>query len=172
MPGVRLHPNYHGYKLDEPVLERLLKLASERGLIVQIAVRMEDPRTQHRLLAVGDVELTPLVKLLPKHPRLRVQLLNAMSGLRADLLDRPIAAGEVCVEIAMLEGVAGIEKLLSHVPLARVLFGSYFPFFAWEAAELKLRESVLGEAQREAIRVGNAERILQLAGPSPQVRAN
>lgn len=167
MPGIRLHPNYHGYKLDEPVFARLLRLASERGLIVQIALRMEDVRTQHRLLAVEDVDATPLVKLLPEHRRARVVLLNSLSGMRADVLDKIIASGQVAVEIAMLEQVAGIEKLLKHVPVERVLFGSYFPFFAFEAAELKLRESLLAEMQRDAIRRGNAEAMAQMPGPVP-----
>jgi uncharacterized protein len=164
MPGLRLHPNYHGYKLDDPAFEKLLALAAERQLIVQIALRMEDTRTQHRLLTVPDVDPTPLVQLLPKYPKLRVQLLNALTGLRPDLLDKLVAAGDVSVEIAMLEGINGIQKLLTHVPQDRVLFGSYFPFYAWEAAELKLRESPLAAAQRTAITATNAERLLK-AGP-------
>ena len=160
MRGIRLHPNYHGYKLDEPVFARLLTLAHERGLLVQIALRMEDPRTQHRLLQVADVDPTPLVELLSKMPKLRVQLLNAVNVLRADALDKLIAAGNVHIEIAMLEGVGGIEGLLTHVPQERILFGSYFPFFAWEAAQLKLKESSLAAAQRRLIEEGNARMLL------------
>jgi predicted TIM-barrel fold metal-dependent hydrolase len=161
MPGIRLHPNYHGYKLDEPAFERLLAFSAERGLLVQIAVRMEDPRTQHRLLRVDDVDVELLIKLLPKLPNLRVQFLNALNGVRADALDRLITAGQVYVESAMLEGVGGISQLLRHVPGDRLLFGSYFPFFAWESAKLKLQESPLAEEQRRVIETTNAESLLR-----------
>lgn len=160
MPGIRLHPNYHGYKLDEPAFAKLLQAAAEHELLVQIALRMEDPRTQHRLLSVPDVDPAPLVALLPKVPALRVQLLNALNNVRPDVLDKLVAAGNVSVEIAMLEGIGGIANLLKHVPLERVLFGSYAPFFALEAAALKLRESALAQPLELAIASGNAERLL------------
>jgi uncharacterized protein len=160
MPGIRLHPNYHGYTLDDPRLAKLLELAAEAKLLVQIAVRMEDPRTQHKLLSVPDVDVAPLLPLLPKLPRLRLQLLNALSSLRPETLDKLIAASNVSVEIAMLEGVNGVAKLLTHVPHDRILFGSYFPFYAFEAAKLKLQESSLAAAQREAIGRGNAAALL------------
>ena len=163
MPGIRLHPNYHGYKLDAPEFAGLLAAAAERRLLVQIALRMEDPRTQHRLFSAADVDAAPLVDLLPKFPQLRVQLLNSLNVLRPDLLDRLIAAGNISIEIAMLEGVSGITNLLKHVPLERVQFGSYFPFFAWESAKLKLQESELTQQLREAIERASAERLLSRA---------
>jgi predicted TIM-barrel fold metal-dependent hydrolase len=161
MPGIRLHPNYHGYKLSVPLAGELLAKAASRGLVVQIAARMEDPRTQHRLLTVEDVDLTPLVELLPKLPKLRVQLLNALNVLRPDALDKLLAAGQVYIEIASLEGIAGLTNLLAHVPHERVLFGSYAPFFTWDSARLKLQESPLAAAQREAIERGNASVLVQ-----------
>ena len=160
MPGIRLHPNYHGYKLDDPRFAKLLELAEKQNLLVQIAIRMEDPRTQHRLLTVPDVDPAPLADLLPKFPKLRVQLLNALNSVRPDLLDKLLAAGNLSVEIAMLEGIAGITNLLKHVPLERICLGTYAPFFALQSALGKLPESALGEKQRAAIATGNAKQLL------------
>src|SRR5207237_1136964 len=126
-----------GYKLSDLAFAQLWEEMSKRGLLLQIALRMEDPRTQHRLMTVEDVDPAPLLRLLSGTAKLRVQLLNAMTHVRADLLDKLIASGNLSVEIAMLESVEGIKKLLSHAPLDRVLFGSYFPFYAFESAELK-----------------------------------
>lgn len=169
MPGIRLHPNYHGFKLDDPSFGQLLQQAAEQNLLVQIALRMEDPRTQHRLLTVPDVDPAPLVELLPKYPNLRVQLLGALNNVRPDVLDKIVAAGNVSVEISMLEGIGGLSKLLAHVPFDRVLFGSYAPFFAWEAAEGKLRESNLGQAQHRAITHENAAALMK---PSDSTESN
>lgn len=165
MPGIRLHPNYHGYKLDDDRFARLMNLAAERELRVQIALRMEDVRTHHRLLTVPDVDATPLIALLPKLPRSRVELLNGLNVLRPDVLDKLIAAGQVYVEIAMLEGVNGVARLLTHLPAERILFGSYYPFFAWESADLKLRESPLAAAQREALLGTNAVAFAAVESP-------
>lgn len=160
MPGIRLHPNYHGYPLDDPRFARLLDLAGEHNLIVQIALRMEDERTQHALLRVPDVDPTPLWKLLADRPRLQVVLLNALMTLKGTALDEAARLPNVYVEIATLEGIGGIEKLIRTFPFERVLFGSYCPFFILESALLKLQESELGEAIRTGITRTNAERLL------------
>jgi uncharacterized protein len=159
MRGLRLFPNYHGYTLEEPAFGELLRLAAERRLIVQIAVAMEDERTQHPLLRVAPVDVRPLARWVPQLPASRMILLNALRSVRLDDLAPLLAAGDVSVDIGMLEGVAGIEKLLQHVSLDRILFGSHFPFFYLDAAFGKVRESELGGMQREAILHGNATRL-------------
>lgn len=160
MPGIRLFPNYHGYGLDDPKFETLLKLADEKKMIVQIAVRMEDPRTQHRLLSVPDVDLQPLKRLLGKFPQLPMLVLNALMSSGADLQAGLAQAGRVYFDIATQEGVGGITRLLKSVPVERVLFGSYTPFFVWESADLKLKESPLPGPLVDQIRWANAASLL------------
>jgi hypothetical protein len=160
MPGIRLHPNYHGYTLEDPDFARLLGLAAERGLIVQLALIMEDERTMHPLLRVEPTSVTGLLGLLKQTPGHRIVLLNSQRVLRSQTLADLIAAGEVYVEIAMLEGVGGVASLLAQVPPSRVLFGSYAPVFYFESALLKLQESPLGDEQLGAIRCANARRLL------------
>ena len=164
MPGIRLHPNYHGYKLDDPDLARLLRLAGERGLLVELALIMEDQRMMHPLLRVEPTDAGPLVNLLKQTPGLRLVLLNALRTLRDQPLADLVAAGEVYVEISMLDGFAGVSNLLANVPPSRVLFGSYAPLFYFEAALLKLQESPLRNEQLRAIRCENARRLLAAKG--------
>jgi predicted TIM-barrel fold metal-dependent hydrolase len=173
MPGIRLHPNYHGYKLDHPAFARLLKLAAERHLLVALAVIMEDERVMHPLLRVPPVNLDPLAALVAQTPGLRLILLNALSGWppqggkgkdqvgsRGNELTTLLRSGEVYVEIAMLERLGGVANLLKEVPLDRVLFGSHAPSFYFESALLKLKESALSAEQLKALQEGNARRLI------------
>ena len=115
-----LHPNYHGYALDNPNFARLLSVATERKLIVQLAVLMEDARMMHPLMRVPPVDLAPLKKLVAQTAGLRLILLNALAtASRTDQLYQLLDAGEVYVEIAMLEGVGGIESVLKDIPAER-----------------------------------------------------
>ncbi len=161
MPGIRLHPNYHGYTLKDPIFERVLTLAGERSMLVQIAVSMEDERTLHPLVNVSPTDVAPLPALVERFPRLRVQLLNVFRTVRGKLI-QDLAAARVRFEIATLEGVAGIGNLLHQVSAGCLLFGSNAPFYYFESSQLKLKESLLSEEQFDAISAGNARKFLSV----------
>ncbi|MEZ6052735.1 MAG: amidohydrolase family protein [Planctomycetaceae bacterium] len=159
MRGIRLHPNYHGYKLDAPEFDELLRLATEKKLIVQLSVMMEDERTQHPLVQVPAVNTAPLSDVLSHHPAIPFILLNSQREVQGEALTRLAAAGNVYFDMAMQESVGGIEKLLRLVPHDRIHFGSHAPFFYHESASLKIEESDLGETLRRMITVENASRL-------------
>jgi len=162
MPGIRLHPNYHGYALDHPAFARLLYLAAIHRLVVSLCLIMEDERMMHRLLRVPPVDPAPLESLVTRTSGSRLVLLNALGlpSLRGERLRKLCRAGDVFVEISMLEGAGGLAKLLDDVPLDRVLFGSHAPCFYLESALLKLKESELSPPQLRAVQETNARRLL------------
>jgi len=160
MPGIRLHPNYHGYTLDDPALARLLRLAAERGMIVQLVAWMEDVRHQNPLMPVPEVDLAPLPAVLGDLPELALVLLNAVhvpwSRHLPPLLKRP----KVFFDLARLELIEGLAKLLKRVPADRLLFGSFSPMFYFESTLLKLRESAIDGADARKMLAENARGLL------------
>lgn len=162
MPGIRLHPNYHGYTLDAPAVGELFSLAAEKNLLVQIAVSMEDQRTQNPLVKAPPVDPGPLADLLTRTPNLRVQLLNAgyhggaNTGHMADIAKLE----NLYFDFACQESVGGVGKLIAQTSPQRVVFGSHYPFFYFESSLLKVYESGLPADQQKAVLEGNARRLL------------
>jgi uncharacterized protein len=172
MPGIRLHPNYHGYNLDDPVFAELLKLATAHRLIVQLALCMEDVRTQPPLMRVPPVDIAPLAAVVKNAPGLRLELLNCTSNVSSEHYRAAFSAGDVYAEISMVEGIAGVGRIVHEVPLPRVLFGSYYPFFCFESALLKVQESGLDEASQKALCEDNARRLMGTAASVSPNRTN
>lgn len=169
MPGIRLHPNYHGYTLADPRFLAALQRTLSAGMFVQLAAAMEDPRTQHPLLQVPDVDLAPLPELLgrtkpapaapgpdSRHPPF-VQILNARS--RGDLLTRLAATPGVYFDTARVDGTDGIASLLQAAGRSRVLFGSHAPFLIPEAALIRLAESQLQDDELWLVARDNASAV-------------
>ncbi|MEY2429706.1 MAG: uncharacterized protein QOJ40_2591 [Verrucomicrobiota bacterium] len=160
MRGIRLYPNYHGYKLDDPIFVKLLQDAAERGLIVQLVVMMEDQRTQHHLMQMAPVDLAPLASVVSQINPLRVVLLNGFQPYSPQMIAKLAATGKVSFDTATLEGIGGIGNLLQHLPFKYLLFGSNAPLFYFESALLKFKESFLNEDEKKFISSENARGLV------------
>lgn len=162
MVGIRLYPNYHSYTLADPAFAKLLSMVADRHLVMQIALSMEDPRTQFPLMRVPPVDPTPLSDLIPRVPNLRLELLNAgyWGGQRTPSVRKIGEAPNVYFDIAMKEGVGGVARLIAETSPSRVVFGSHYPFFYFESALLKIQGAGLPEDQAKAILESNARALL------------
>jgi len=163
MVGIRLYPNYHGYGLGDPAFTKLLSMAADRKIMVQIALSMEDTRAQFPLMPVPPVDPAPLAGLIPRMPQLNLVLLNAgyWAGDRTPGVRAITKAGNAYFDIAMDEGVGGLERLIAETSPSRVLFGSHYPFFYFESALLKVRSAGLPRDQEVAVYEGNARSLLR-----------
>ena len=164
MPGIRLYPNYHGYTLDDPEFAKLLSMASGRKMVVQIALSMEDTRTQFPLMRVPRVDPTPLAEVVRRIPQLRLVLLNLGGWGNGDTSASMVAlreAGNVYFDIAMDEGVGGLARLMSSTSPSRVVFGSHYPFYYFESALLKVHSAGLAQDQEFAVFEANASHLLR-----------
>ena len=135
-------------------------LAAARRLIVQLVISMEDVRTQHPLMRVPPVDVSALPQVIKSEPSVRLMLLNWAPALGGQPLQPLADAGAVYFDISTVEGIEGIARLVERLPSERILFGSHYPLFYFEAALLKMQESGLPEEQKQALFEGNARRLL------------
>ncbi len=154
MKAVRLYPGYHGYELSDARFQKLLETATDQKLRVQIVAQMEDERTQHPMMRVKPVNFSPLSAVLKLVPEAKVMVLNA-KAVMAQVALRGIP--NLWLDIAMIEGVGGVENLLKQWPQERLVFGTHAPFFYAESSLLKLQESILTEEQLAQIGHAAAE---------------
>jgi predicted TIM-barrel fold metal-dependent hydrolase len=168
MPGLRIYPGYQPFDLDHPDMETLVKMVSERRLILQIVFGMEDPRVYHPIINVGPVTFAPLLNAIQGTPNAKVQLLHFSGSVQSNDLSQFMAKPNTSMDISRLEGNGAVSRMIGtvtglpspRVPLDRIVFGSHAPYFPLETALLKLIESPLDAPQLQAIMQGNARRLL------------
>ncbi|MBI4622097.1 MAG: amidohydrolase family protein [Verrucomicrobia bacterium] len=181
MPGIRLYPGYQHCGFENPEFARLLQMAGDRGMIVQIAGEMEEPRVHHPNLALRDMDLTALAAALKAAPHTKVHLVHFaplifISGGQVSQKARETIRNETGAffDISRLEGngilgrVLGVDEPLGpaavgRLPLERILFASHAPYFPVEASVMRLFESPLSQPQMLAVMQGNARRLLASA---------
>ena len=160
MRSIRLHPNYHGYDLQDPRFFMLLEKAASGGLLVQIVLRMEDERTQHPLLRIQPVDLKPLVEAIAKVPGAKVQLLNTNQDILSQTSMALARSKRVFFDIASLEGTQSLPKVIRSLGIHALCLGTHAPLFVPESALLKIHEGNLPKEEENLIRFGNMEQIL------------
>lgn len=172
MPGIRLYPSYQNYTLELPDFAKLLTEASDREMVVQIAIDQEDERMQHPQVEIPAVDVSPLPAVLESVPDVTVQLLNPFRHVRGDNLESVIKETEVLFGISNLDGNGGLERIMAGnhwylgntpIPSDRLLIGSHVPFRPVENVLFKLMESALDEEDATAIMSENAARMLKTA---------
>src|SRR5437762_2998586 len=144
MPGIRIYPGYQPFDLDHPGMESLLKMASERGLILQVVFGMEDPRVHHPIINVGPVTFGPLLKAVQGTPNAKVEMLHFSGSSQGEDLSHFMMETNTFMDISRLEGNGAVGRMIgsitglpsARVPVDRIVIGSHVPYFPLETAIL------------------------------------
>src|SRR6266704_3585137 len=91
MPGIRIYPGYQPFDLDHIGMESLVKMTSERGLVLQVVFGMEDPRVHHPIINVGPVTFGPLLKAVNDTPSAKVKMLHLSGASQGEELSQFMA---------------------------------------------------------------------------------
>lgn len=160
MPGVRLHPNYHGYTLDNPLFAELLKLAVEQHLIVQLVVRLDQSR--HRLLSpsAAEVDLASLPKLAANFPMPPIVLANPNESGPGRLMHELTAIKSLSFDVGLSANASEIRMKVKTLSPQCVVFGSGVPLGDCAKSRKLLSEAKLAPEDAKAVAARNAEMLL------------
>ena len=163
MRGVRLYPKWHNFMLSDARCLELVHAATQRGMIISIPIRVEDPRERSWLVDIPDIALDEVVGLVKACPQARFLIVNGL-GFQNTPLGRRTSGlpANYCVEIsrltAMLDDDLGI--LIRDLGAERLVFGTGMPFSYPDPALLKLLVVSAGEEDRQRIAWKNIARWL------------
>jgi predicted TIM-barrel fold metal-dependent hydrolase len=160
LPGIRLHPNYHGYKLDDSRFARTLELASARGLIVQLVAWMEDER--HFLLSpqTTSVDLKPLADKAAAFPNLKILVSGGDWTSDVEAMRRLTTQKQIYFDCTRTKSSSDIRRLVDMATTDRVVFGSGAPLRDLELSVSRLQEAKLSDSDWKSVASKNAGRLL------------
>ncbi len=157
--GIKLHPMYQDFVVDDPAMDPLYAVAADLGLFVtvhcgrDIAFPPEDDRaTPARFARISD-----------RHAQLRLLCTHLGGWHMWDEVLRDLAGREVYLETSVsLPYLAQQDamRLIRAHGTGKVLFGTDWPWQAQDEALSELRALPLTEEEKTSILERNAERLL------------
>jgi len=159
MSGIRLHPNYHGYKLDDPRFAHVLELAAGRNLVVQLVAWLDDERHSYLNPAPQQVDLAPLADSVRAVRGLRLVVANGARTAEDDAIRKLAQVPQVSFDFARVDNAASIAGLVELVSADRVVFGSSSPLLSLDAMAANLQRANLDQVADRAVRSRNAGQL-------------
>jgi len=156
-PGVRVYPSYHGYSLNDPVMDALVDYVLARDLVLFIQMRLEDERMQHPLARVKAVSVGDILAFHTRFPHLQIVCLNAYLPEVRQIAEQ---SNRIGFDTAFCEWLFTMECMLEVLPPENIYLGTHSPFLYTQAGILKVTQSRIAGPTIKQITTGNAARLL------------
>ncbi len=158
MQGLRIFPQYHGYRLtDSPAIE-LVDAACGIGWPIQVPMRVVDRRQRHPHDWAADISADDITSALAKRPDAFWMILDALGLNGAELPDN----GNYLVDISRMTAVLqrNMQTFMASAGHGHLAFGTGMPFKMAEPTLLKLEVLDSDQTVRDMIAWKNADTML------------
>ena len=164
IPGIKLHPYYQGFRLDDPAVFPFFAAVRDLGLAV-ISHCGYDHGFRGVPMSCGPAEIATLLAAVSGlGPRFVAAHLGGREGNPPGATDRLLATGclidTACLE--MLQDDPDAIRVIETWPADRIVFGTDYPWNRQRRLVEWVKAHRADEAEREKIFHLNAERILGL----------
>jgi predicted TIM-barrel fold metal-dependent hydrolase len=165
MKGVRLYPDYHGYKLEDYACIELIKQARDLGLIVSFALRIVDSRVSSWLDINEEYSLKDIVPVIEKVPDAKYLIVNIVNGTQ--LTDEQAALIRKSNILMDTSGASmnNLGALIKKCGNQKFGFGTHSPVLDHRTGLLRiesLRTDEADEKTKERLRSGNAKEFFRV----------
>jgi predicted TIM-barrel fold metal-dependent hydrolase len=157
LPGIKLHPYYQDFELDDPALFHFFRVLEQMGLLVVCHTGFDFAFPRDR-----KADPVRIVRLLDKFPNLRFVATHIGAWEDWDEVERHLLGKPIYMEISMsLEqlGLTRGRELLTAHPADRILFGSDSPWTS-QSETLRLARALDLDPERERLLLGENARAL------------
>ena len=157
LPGIKLHPYYQDFELDDPALFHFFRVLEQMGLLVVCHTGFDFAFPRDR-----KADPVRIVRLLDKFPNLRFVATHIGAWEDWDEVERHLLGKPIYMEISMsLEqlGLTRGRELLAAHPADRILFGSDSPWTS-QSETLRLARALDLDPERERLLLGENARAL------------
>lgn len=148
LAAIKLFPNYHGYPLQLPAMEKVCAAANELSLPILIQMRVNDERNQPPFLQVLGADADEIAQFSRTFSEQTIIALCAYNGEVAQLAR---GSANLLLDFSFLDGCDTFASYDDILSMNRFVFGSHAPFLHAQAARMKLDHFELSEPARRAI---------------------
>lgn len=158
--GIKLHPYYQKYLLDDPRLDPIYAAIQEHGLVLLNHCGFDIGFPRERIC-----EPVRIRRVLDRFPRLRFVAAHLGAWEDWDAVEELLLGRQVLLDVSATIEWIGFDRAKSFIqrhPLDCLLFGTDSPWLSQSGTLDQIRRMKLEPAREAALLGGNAARLLGL----------
>jgi predicted TIM-barrel fold metal-dependent hydrolase len=160
--GIKLHPDYHGYRLGEDSARPIFRTAEDLDLPIIVPLRVCDERTHHRLVKVAPTVVKELAEAAKLYPEVKIIACNGRTDEVRNVLEEGRALGNLYAVVSWAQEEGSIAAAVKEYGCSRLMWGSNMPLQYPEPILQQVRNADMGAEEKEKILARNAQRIFNL----------